>query len=81
MKTVRMITKRISTPKRSLVLVLLQFPLCLQLVGVCTDHWIEGRENWFVKDEHNHIQVTWMVIDSTQVSMNILCNFYQSVRG
>ena len=63
----KMIKDTLPVPKRSIVLILLQFPLCLQLVGVCTEHWIEGRENWFVQDQHDHVQVTWIVIDSTQV--------------
>ena len=64
---------KIPTAKGSIVFVLMQFPLCLQLVGLCTEHWIEGRENWFVKDEHNHLQVTWIVIDSIQGLKRICC--------
>ena len=68
-------TDKIPTAKGSVVFVLMQFPLCLQLVGLCTEHWIEGRENWFVKDEHNHLQVTWIVIDSIQVRRTISIGF------
>lgn len=67
---------KIPTAKGSIVFVLMQFPLCLQLVGLCTEHWIEGRENWFVKDEHNHLQVTWIVIDSIQVCRKSSSGFY-----
>jgi len=62
-----MMKDKIPTIKGSIVLILMLFPLCLQVVGLSTEHWIEGRENWFLKDEHNHLQVTWIVIDSTQV--------------